>query len=73
MCNQFVDEMANKMGNTSEMQQLLAVTGAVTQGIGMTAEESANFSVEMAQVAGDLASFMNLWVLKKPFVLCSQR
>ena len=43
--NQFVDEMANKMGATrSEMKQLLAVTGAVTQGIGMTAEESANFS-----------------------------
>ena len=59
--NKFVDEMANKMGSTrSEMQQLLAVTGAVTQGIGMTAEESANFSVEMAKVAGDLASFMNL-------------
>lgn len=56
----FVEEFANKAGfATGEMQQMLAVTGNVAQGIGATEEESAILAESMARLAGDVASFSN--------------
>lgn len=58
--NTFVDEFANKAGfATFELQQMLAVTGNVVQGLGATEEESAALSEKMATLAGDVASFSN--------------
>lgn len=56
----FVDDFANKAGLAEhELQQMLATTGAVAQGIGFTERESANLSISMATLAGDVASFSN--------------
>lgn len=56
----FVEDFANKAGfTTGEMQQLLAVTGNVAQGIGATEAESADLAQSMATLAGDVASFSN--------------
>ncbi len=56
----FVDEFANKAGfATFELQQMLAITGTVIQGIGGTEEQSAQLSETMARLAGDVASFSN--------------
>ena len=56
----FVEEFANKAGfATGEMQQMLAVTGNVLQGIGATETESAALAESMATLAGDVASFSN--------------
>ncbi len=56
----FVDDFANKAGfATFELQQMLAITGNVVQGIGATEEESAALSESMAILAGDVASFSN--------------
>lgn len=56
----FVDEFANKAGfATFELQQMLAVTGTVIQGIGATEAESAELAETMARLAGDVASFSN--------------
>lgn len=58
--NEFVDEFANKAGfATGELEQMLAVTGNVVQGIGATEEQSAALSEQMAILAGDVASFSN--------------
>jgi CII-binding regulator of phage lambda lysogenization HflD len=45
---------------TTEMKNSLATYGAIAQGMGMTTEASAMFSVQMAKIQGDLASFHNL-------------
>lgn len=56
----FVEEFANMAGFADhELQQMLATTGAVVQGIGATEHESAQLSETMARLAGDVASFSN--------------
>ncbi len=56
----FVDEFANKAGFARyELEQMLAITGNVVQGIGATEEQSAELSIQMATLAGDVASFSN--------------
>lgn len=58
--SKFVDEFANKAGFANfELQQMLAITGTVIQGIGGTEQESAKLSETMARLAGDVASFSN--------------
>lgn len=58
--SRFVEEFANRAGFAEfELQQLLATTGNVVQGIGGTADESARMAEEMARLAGDVASFSN--------------
>jgi hypothetical protein len=58
--SRFVDDFANKAGfATYELEQMLAVTGNVVQGIGATEEQSAALAEEMATLAGDVASFSN--------------
>ena len=57
----FVDDFANKAGFTSsELQQLLSFTGGVTNAMGATAEESAELSKTVAELAGDIGSLKNL-------------
>ena len=57
----FVDDFANKAGFTSsELQQLLSFTGGVTNGMGATAEQSAELSKTIAQLAGDIGSLKNI-------------
>ena len=56
----FVDEFANSAGFAGyELQQLMATTGNIVQGIGATEEESAKLAESMARLAGDVASFSN--------------
>ena len=56
----FVEDFALKAGfATHELQQMLAITGTVIQGIGGTEAESAKLSETMAVLAGDVASFSN--------------
>jgi hypothetical protein len=56
----FVDEFAQKAGFAEhELQQLLAVTGNIVQGLGGTEQASADLSEDMAILAGDVASFSN--------------
>lgn len=45
---------------TTEMKNSLSTYGAIAQGMGMSTDASALFSVEMAKIQGDLASFHNL-------------
>ena len=57
----FVEEFANKAGLADfELQQLLATSGAVLQGIDFTADASADLSMNLATLAGDVASFSNV-------------
>lgn len=56
----FVESFANKAGFARhELEQMLAITGNVVQGIGATEEQSAELSIAMATLAGDVASFSN--------------
>jgi len=56
----FVDEFANKAGFAShELEQMLAITGNIVQGLGATERESAQLAITMATLAGDVASFSN--------------
>lgn len=58
--NKFIDEFANKAGFANyELEQMLAITGNVIQGIGATEQESAALAQSMAVLAGDVASFSN--------------
>jgi hypothetical protein len=58
--SRFVDEFANKAGFARhELQQMLAITGNVVQGIGATEDEAAALAEQMAILAGDVASFSN--------------
>ena len=56
----FVEEFAHKAGFAEhELQQLLGTSGAVMQGIDFTTEASADLSMKLATLAGDVASFSN--------------
>lgn len=56
----FVDELANKAGMAGyQLQQLMAVTGNVVQGLGATEAESEALSERMVTLAADVASFSN--------------
>tara|TARA_R110002020_G_scaffold156317_4_gene338360 strand:- start:3106 stop:4485 length:1380 start_codon:yes stop_codon:yes gene_type:complete len=57
----FVDEFANKAGLAAhELEGLLTQSGAIMQGIEFTGEASADLSVKLATLAGDVASFSNV-------------
>ena len=57
---QFIQDQAQMMGLTeTRAQELLATAGSIAQGAGAAKDESAEMSVEVAQLAGDLASFNN--------------
>ena len=59
--NPFIEEFANKAGLADfELKDLLKTTGAITQGIGFTQEESAELSKELSILAGDVAAFNNV-------------
>lgn len=59
--NQFAEDFGKVAGLTrSQAQGILATTGAIAQGLGFTAQASAQFSQEVVQLAGDLGSFNNL-------------
>ena len=57
----FIEGFANSAGLADfELQQLLATSGAVLQGIDFTADASADLSMNLATLAGDVASFSNV-------------
>jgi hypothetical protein len=57
----FVHDMAHAFGMTrAEMQQQMAVTGSVIQGLGFTSDAAADMSTEIMNLSGDLAAFMNI-------------
>ena len=57
----FVDEFSTKAGfTTSELQQLLSFTGGVVNGMGASAEASAEFSKQVAVLSGDIGSLRNI-------------
>lgn len=56
----FLDEFATTAGLTNvQGQELLATTGAITQGLGFTQEASAGLSERIVRMAADIASFNN--------------
>lgn len=58
--NDFINSRATMMGLTDvQAQELLSTTGAILQGAGMTTAASAEASVAMGTLAGDIASFSN--------------
>ena len=58
--NRFVDEFSTKAGfTTAELQQLLSFTGGVVNGMGASAEASAEFSKQVAELSGDIGSLRN--------------
>ena len=58
---EFVEGFANKAGLADfELQQLLATSGAVLQGINFTADASADLAMNLTTLAGDVASFSNV-------------
>lgn len=65
----FIEDFANKAGLADfELKDLLKTTGAITQGIGFTQEESAKLSEQLAIVAGDVAAFNNVQGGAKPVI-----
>jgi hypothetical protein len=65
--NEQLAENANLFGlTTAEAQQLVAVLGSVAQGVGFTQEESADLSLELFNLAGDIASFNNITAGAEP-------
>ena len=57
----FVEEFSTKAGFTqSELQQLLSFTGGVVNGMGASAEASAEFSKQVAVLSGDIGSLRNI-------------
>lgn len=55
---QFLDDFAATAGLTNtEGQEVLATTGAIAQGMGLSQKASAGFSQEVVKLAGDLTSF----------------
>ena len=57
----FVEDMAHSFGMTkAEMQQQMAVTGSVIQGLGFTSDAAADLSTNIMNLSGDLAAFMNI-------------
>ena len=70
----FLENFSNKAGLTvSEAQQLTAILGSVAQGIGFTADESADLAIEMTTLAADIASFMNVSQGAAPVLQSFQR
>jgi len=56
----FVEEFANRAGFANyQLEQMMAVTGNVIQGIGGTEDASAALSESMVRLAADVASFSN--------------
>ena len=57
----FINEMSHAFGMTrAEMQQQMAVTGSVIQGLGFTSDAAADMSTNIMNLSGDLAAFMNI-------------
>lgn len=58
--NAFLDRNAELLGLTDQRaQEMLATTGAIAQGMDLTRDASAEYAVEAAKLAGDIASFNN--------------
>jgi len=59
--SEFLDTFATKAGlSTQEAQGLISTTGAIVQGMGGTIKESADMSIAITKLAGDLSSFNNI-------------
>jgi len=59
--SEFLDTFATKAGlSTQEAQGLISTTGAIVQGMGATIKESADMSIAITKLAGDLSSFNNI-------------
>ena len=59
--NAFVDDFGAKAGfTTAELQQLLSFTGGVVNGMGASAEETAEFAEQVAVLSGDIGSLRNI-------------
>jgi hypothetical protein len=57
----YVNQMAHAFGMTkAEMQQQMAVTGSIIQGMGFTSDAAADMSTNILSLSGDLAAFMNI-------------
>jgi len=57
----YVNQMAHAFGMTrAEMQQQMAVTGSIIQGLGFTSDAAADMSTNILNLSGDLAAFMNI-------------
>ena len=57
----FLDEFANTAGLTNTAgRDLLATTGAIAQGMGMSQTASASFAEAITRLSGDLSSFNNI-------------
>lgn len=57
----FVNKMSHAFGMTrAEMQQVMAVTGSVIQGLGLNSQAAAEMSTKILNLSGDLAAFMNI-------------
>ena len=57
----FVDAFANAAGlSNTAMQEMIATTGAMAQGMGFASDESADFAQQVTILAADLASFNNV-------------
>ncbi len=58
--NKFVDSFSTKAGfTTAELQELLSFTGGVVNGMGASADASAEFSKQVAELSGDIGSLRN--------------
>ena len=58
---QFIDAQGTLLGlNKTMAREMTATAGAIVQGMGMSKEASAAFSVQMVKAAGDLQSFHNV-------------
>mgnify|MGYP006425580617 CR=1 FL=1 len=56
----FIEDTATSMGlSDAQAQSLISSTGALAQAMNFGQEESAQFSTEVASLAGDFASFQN--------------
>ena len=59
--NQFVEGFSKKAGFTNaELQELLAFTGGVVNGMGASAEASSEFAEQIAVLSGDIGSLRNI-------------
>ena len=57
----FIDKQGTLLGlNKTLAREMTATAGAIVQGMGMSKEASAGFSIQMAKAAGDLQSFHNV-------------
>ena len=59
--SEFLDSFAEKAGLSSqEAQGLISTTGAIIQGMSGTIQESADMSIAITKLAGELSSFNNI-------------